>query len=111
MAFEKGHKKFGGRKPGGSKAQLDPKAAILGALAAVDGEAYLVAVAKSDPRTFCALLGRVLPMTLNGEVRHDVSVELQAILEAHDGHSRSIPARANGELLHEPGMAQPLLDS
>ena len=86
---------------------------ILGALKAKNGQKYLEKVAEEDPRTFYAFLGRVLPMTLNGEVRHDVSVELQAILQAHDGHTRSIPARANGELLHEPGMTprQPLLDS
>jgi len=78
---------------------------------AVDGQGYLERIARKVPRTFCALLGRVLPMTLNGEVRHDVSVELQAILQAHDGHTRSSPARANGELLHEPGMALTLLDS
>ena len=113
MTFVKGHPKFGGRKPGGSKAQLDLKAAILGALEAVDGQAYLEEVAKSDPRTFCTLLGRVLPLSLQhgGGVQHTISLELQQILQQHDGHTRSIPARANGELLHEPGMAQTLLDS
>ena len=50
------------------KAQPDLKAAILGALEAVDGQAYLEAVAKSDPRTFCTLLGRAwLPMTIAGD--------------------------------------------
>jgi hypothetical protein len=34
---------------------------------AVDGQAYLERVARNDPRTFCPLLGRVLPMTLNGK--------------------------------------------
>ena len=77
--FEKGHKTYGGRKPGGSKVQLDLKAAILGALEAVDGLAYLQAVAKSDPRTFCTLLGRVLLLSLQhgGGVQHTISLELQ----------------------------------
>jgi len=60
--FQKGRKKTGGRKPGGSRAELNLKAAILGALEAVDGQAYLERIARKDPRTFCTLLGRVLPM-------------------------------------------------
>jgi len=35
--FQRGHQKLGGRRRGGSQAQLNLKAAILGALEAVDG--------------------------------------------------------------------------
>jgi hypothetical protein len=99
MTFKKGHPKYGGRQKGGSKVQIELKAAILGALEAVDGQAYLERAAMKHPRTFCALLGRVLPMTLNGEVQHGISAELQRILQQCDGRSRSIPPRANGTLL------------
>jgi hypothetical protein len=83
------------------------KAAILGALEAVDGQAYLERIARKDPRTFCTLLGRVLPMTVNGEVQHGISAELQRILQECDGRSRSIPTAsdrqgANGTLLALP---------
>ena len=78
----------GGRKPpaagkGRKKGSLNKttaalKDAILNAFAKVDGEDYLVMVAKSDPRTFCALLGRVLPLTLQGDkdnpIQHNVGV-------------------------------------
>jgi hypothetical protein len=107
MTFKVGHPKYGGRQKGGSKAQIELKAAILGALEAVDGQAYLERIARKDPRTFWALLGRVLPMTVNSEVQHEISKELQRILEQCDGRSRSIPAAserpgANGTLLALP---------
>ena len=41
--------------------------AILHAFKVVGGESYLVTVARNDPRTFCALLARVLPMQLSSE--------------------------------------------
>lgn len=55
----------GGRQKGvPNKINADLKGMILGALQAVNGEEYLRRVAEVDPRTFCALLGRVLPMTI-----------------------------------------------
>src|SRR5262245_35707258 len=107
MTFKVGHPKYGGRQKGGSKAQIELKAAILGALEAVDGQAYLERIAMKDPRTFCALLGRVLPMTRNGEVQHGISAELERLLAEHDGRTRSIPSasdppRPNGTLLALP---------
>jgi hypothetical protein len=64
----------GGARPGAgrpkgapNKLSQDLRAMILGALDAVDGQTYLEGVAKSDPRTFCALLGRILPTTLAGD--------------------------------------------
>jgi hypothetical protein len=43
------------------------KDAILNAFTEVGGESYLVTVARNDPRTFCALLAKVLPMQLSSE--------------------------------------------
>ena len=43
------------------------KDAILNAFEKVGGEDYLVEVARTDPRTSCALLGKVMPQQLNEE--------------------------------------------
>ncbi len=62
-----------GRRPRGrpkgvpNKTTAAVKEAILKAFDSVGGPAYLVTVAQEDPRTFCALLGRVLPMEVTGE--------------------------------------------
>jgi hypothetical protein len=58
-----------------NKATAALKDAILNAFGTVGGEDYLVMVAKDDPRTFCALLGKVLPTTLAGDPEHPVRVE------------------------------------
>lgn len=62
-------------RPKGSKNKVPTvlKEAILTTLDKVGGVKYLSRVAMEDPRTFCALLGRVLPMTVkavtSGEVK------------------------------------------
>lgn len=57
-----------GRKKGvPNKATAQLKDAILNAFVTVGGETYLAGVAKDDPKTFCALLGKVLPMQVTGE--------------------------------------------
>jgi hypothetical protein len=62
-------------RPKGSpnKVTATLKEAILATFDSVGGVKYLSRVALDDPRTFCALLGRVLPMTVNavssGEVK------------------------------------------
>ena len=50
-----------------NKATAALKDAILNAFTKVGGEDYLVTVAREDPRTFCTLLGKVLPMQVTGE--------------------------------------------
>ena len=60
--------KTGGRKKGSiNKLTASLKDAILKALEKAGGEEYLHRVSQSDPRTFCTLLGRVLPMQVTGE--------------------------------------------
>jgi hypothetical protein len=56
-------------RPKGSqnKATAALKDAILNAFTQVGGEAYLVTIARDDPKTFCTLLGKVLPMQVTGE--------------------------------------------
>lgn len=38
----------------------------MNAFETVGGESYLAVVARDDPRTFCTLLGKVLPMQVEG---------------------------------------------
>lgn len=55
-------KKTGGRTKGTpNKTTAQVKEAILRAFDKVGGAAYLEKVATEDPKTFCTLLGRVLP--------------------------------------------------
>lgn len=78
MPFKKGKPKTGGRKKGSvNKLPIELKGAILGALQAHGGQAYLERIAISKPEVFCSLLGRVLPMTVQG----DQDSPLKTVLE------------------------------
>lgn len=67
-----------GRKKGvPNKTTQALKDAIMNAFETVGGESYLVKVANADMRTFCTLLGRVLPT----EIKADVSDTLADRLE------------------------------
>jgi hypothetical protein len=58
----------GGRKKGTpNKLTKDVKTALLNAFAKAGGEAYLLTIAKTDPKTFCALLGKAMPMQVAGD--------------------------------------------
>ena len=66
MPFKKGHKKLGGRKKGTKNVMTeDVKNAILEAFERSGGVEYLVGIAETDPKTFCTLLGKVLPKDMN----------------------------------------------
>lgn len=51
-----------------NKLTLSVKEAILTAFHKSGGPDYLVKVAKDDPRTFCTLLGKVVPTEIVGSV-------------------------------------------
>jgi len=70
-------KKRAGRPKGSrNKFTKSLKDMILGALRAKDGQKYLERVAEKDPRTFCALLGRVLPLTIAGDAANPIKYEV-----------------------------------
>ena len=61
--------KTGGRKKGTpNTVTKQVKDAILAAFEEVGGHAYLVEVARSDPRTFLALLGKLIPSEVKAQV-------------------------------------------
>ena len=67
MGRPAGTPKTGGRVKGTpNKTTGALKEAILNAFGRVGGEAYLERVAQSDPKTFCTLLGKVLPLQVSG---------------------------------------------
>jgi hypothetical protein len=69
MANKQPKKNPRGRPKGSrNKTTVAIKDAIQNAFTIVGGENYLVTVAKEDHRTFCALLGRVLPTEVTAQV-------------------------------------------
>ena len=77
-SWGKGKPKTGGRQKGvPNKLPVELKGAILGALQAKGGQEYLERIADTKPEVFCSLLGRVLPMTVQG----DKDNPLKTILE------------------------------
>jgi hypothetical protein len=63
--FKAGHKKVGGRKPGGlNKTTRAVKDALMRALEATaedGGEEFFASLRDSDPKTFAALVGKLIP--------------------------------------------------
>jgi hypothetical protein len=60
------------------------KAAIAGAFDEVGGQQYLIDLAKSDPRTFCTLLGKIVPTAIEGgdpenPIQHVAKVEFHIV--------------------------------
>ena len=83
-----------GRQKGSvNKTTTKIRNAILRAFDTVGGQQYLVMVALTDPKTFCALLGRVLPAELklsdaDGSPLH-IEVIQRNIIEIDPSHTNS----------------------
>ena len=99
MAFAKGHAKLGGRRRGTPNTHTAAlKDAIFAAFDAVGGHNYLVTIAREDPRTFCSLLGRVLPSELRAEIAGGVSNELVIVdYSKRDRTVVAVPAAKGSE--------------
>ena len=52
------------------------KEMILAALEDAGGQKYLAEQAQKNPSAFMALLGKVLPMTLDGSMDHSINVQI-----------------------------------
>ena len=81
--FRKGHKKAGGRKPGvPNRYTRDVKEAVLNAFERLGGEAWLVRLARREPKAFATLLGKLLPSQVPGLASpHDVTETARALRE------------------------------
>ena len=85
-----GSRKIGGSRPGErrgnagkgrpkgrqNKVTADVKTMLLGALQEVGGQSYLVEQAGSNPSSFLALIGKVIPR----EIKADITGTLESIL-------------------------------
>ncbi len=68
-------RKTGGRQKGTPNHNTtELKGAILAAFGHLGGQAYLVRVGKENPQVFCTLLGKVLPMTVQGDAEHPLTI-------------------------------------
>lgn len=78
-----------GRKKGSvNKVPAKLKDMILGALNKAGGEDYLVEQARESPAAFLALIGKVLPTTLQGSGENgEIAVKLvtRRVIDAPDG--------------------------
>ena len=75
----KGQPKTGGRVKGTpNKLTASVKTMILGALNELGGTQYLVEQGRANPSAFLSLVGRVLPMQVDGRVELDVDVNVLA---------------------------------
>ena len=81
----------GSRKGIPNRTTQNIKEAIEGAFDRLGGVDYLVSVGQSDPRTFCALLSRLLPTKLSNA---DGSPLLAALTELTDAQLEARTARA-----------------
>ena len=93
MPKPKGLPKTGGRQKGTpNKVTADLKTAIIGAFEAKGGQQYLEDVAENDPRTFCALLSKVLPMQIQGDEEKPLNVKFAASEELERRIQRLVDA-------------------
>ena len=73
------------RKPVASNSLAALTEGVIEALAAAGGADYLLTIARDDPKTFCALLTRILPGRTEGKA--DSGVKLRWDMPARKGSS------------------------
>ena len=98
-----------GRKKGGTnKVTADVKQAIMEAFNALGGVEYLCAVARKDPKAFCALLGKLIPVKVKGD--EDNPITLHATIDRPPDETReqwlARTARERG-ITHAPAIVGP----
>ncbi len=82
----RGGKREGAGRPKGSENKLTRavKDAVHEAFDELGGVEYLKHVGREDHKTFCALLGRVIPTQVNAELRGDVQVVFKTIIDGEE---------------------------
>jgi hypothetical protein len=102
--FQPGERPVGRARGTQNKLTLSVKEAIERAFDKLGGTSYLVHVGRSDPRTFCALLGKLLPTKL---ANADGSPLLAALTELTDAQLEARTARALADAQRAGLMSPP----
>ena len=91
MARPKGMAKTGGRQKGSpNRLTTDLKDMILGALAAEGGQSYLERQARENPVAFLTLVGKILPLTLQGNSQQPITFQVvTGVSRSVDGNDRA----------------------
>ena len=107
--FRPGERVTGRQKGTINKLTVSIREAIEHAFDELGGASYLVHVGKNDPRTFCALLGKLLPTKL---ANADGSPLLAALTELTDAQleARTARALADAQRLGLASAAQPAIE-
>ena len=103
-AFKAGERTVGRVKGTPNKLTVSIRDAIEHAFEELGGTSYLVHVGRTDPRTFCALLGKLLPTKL---ANADGSPLLAALTELTDAQLEARTARALADAQRAGLMAPP----
>lgn len=77
LGENRGNAGKGRPKGSANKLTASVKDAIANAFEEVGGQAYLVKIANTDPKTFCALLGKVIPVQLAGDGDNPVVIKVR----------------------------------
>jgi hypothetical protein len=107
--WQPGQRPFGRVKGQPNKLTASIKDAIEHAFDELGGASYLVHVGKNDPRTFCALLSKLLPTKL---ANADGSPLLAALTELTDAQleARTARALADAQRLGLAAASQPAIE-
>jgi hypothetical protein len=103
-AFKAGERTVGRVKGTPNAITANVRDAIHNAFTELGGMSYLVHVGKTDPRTFCALLSKLLPTKLSNA---DGSPLLAALTELTDAQLEARTARALADA-QRAGLMSPL---
>ncbi len=91
MSGRGGKRQGAGRKRGvPNKLTAHIREAVENAFSAVGGEDYLVKVAKEDPRTFCTLLGKILPTQVDAQVDKPIQYTIVTGIPRADDESGEV---------------------
>ena len=102
--FQAGQRTIGRAKGTPNQLTASIKDAIHNAFEELGGMSYLVHVGKTDPRTFCALLSKLLPTKL---ANADGSPLLAALTELTDAQLEARTARALADAQRAGLMGRP----
>ena len=102
--WQAGERPVGRAKGTPNKITLSVREAIENAFTELGGTSYLVHVGRNDPRTFCALLSKLLPTKL---ANADGSPLLAALTELTDAQLEARTARALADAQRQGLMSPP----